>query len=519
MRTLAILLLIVISSSLCAQTELQTMMIFDSPVIGTAYNGSFFNRVSGDGDLNGDGYSDIVIAGCPLDGESWERTLYIYLGSAQPDSDADYSIERPETIESNGTFGYRVAYDGDMDGDGIGDLVVSDYRAGEIGQGLVHIYYGGDQLSTEPDITLDGFDYASDSWGLNFGGSIDISGDLNGDGYHDLVVGSYGPSGDFNGQVDVFFGGPIFDAVVDWHRQGCLMEMFGEKLAVGDINTDGFCDLFVSAFDRSAFSIYLGGPEIDPQPSYAFSMEYMDIGQATMKGDFNNDGYVDLAFSGGIGIVSMMFGGVDFSNPLFALPIQYHNANISSFYYATVYDHDYLTVSMPIDSTFYLFKYDPEDTLSIAYVFDGINYNPNAWGEQGFFIGDYNGDGHGDMLLSTRVDGGPWRFRILTPEYVSVDDKTVTPESIVMNCFPNPSRFGSTVSFNLSHPAQADVTIYNIRGQRVRNLASKRFFTTGEHRFYWDGKDFKGLPCASGIYFIRINTSSSNQIHKIIILR
>ncbi len=506
-------------TSLCAQEQLETMMIFDSPVTGSSTQGSLNSVISGNGDLNGDGYSDIVISGRPIDGEQWDRVMYVYLGSAQPDIIADYVYEPAEDDENHTCYAFKVAYDGDINGDGFDDLVVSDSEAGAIGQGYVYIYYGGDQLPAEPDIALDGSDYASDSWGLEFGISIDISGDLNGDGYNDLAVGSVGPSEIFYGQVDVFYGGPTFDTEVDWHQQGDVCDMFGEEVAVGDFNGDGFSDLAISALMRNEYSIYLGGATIDSEPSYIYGSENMDFGFSTMKGDFNNDSFSDLAFRGGLGIASMMFGSIDFSDSLFALPIPFNNANARSFFYTNFYNQDFLAVSMPIDSTFYVFQYDSEDILSVAYIFDGVNYNPNAWGEEGYFIGDYNGDGHGDILLSTRDDGGPWRFRILTPEYVSVDDETVTPESTLMNCFPNPSRFGTSISFNLSRPTQAEMTVYNIRGQRVRNLASKRNFTTGVHQLYWDGKDDNGLSCASGVYFIRINTGNFKQTHKVMILK
>ena len=506
-------------TSLCAQEQLETMMIFDSPVTGSSPLGSLNSEISGNGDLNGDGYSDIVISGRPLNGDQWDMILHIYLGSTQPDSVADYIFEPIENYETITRYGREVAFDGDINGDGIDDLVVSDSEAGAIGQGCVYIYYGGNQLPTEPNITLDGSDYASDSWGLEFGISIDISGDLNGDGYNDLVVGSVGPSEIFYGQVDVFYGGPTFDTEADWHQQGEVSEMFGQRIAVGNFNGDDYDDLAVGYSNLTEFSIYSGSEEMDTEPSYSSGSLLCGFGKMLLNGDLNQDGCNDLCINGGMGIASLLLGSIDFSNTTIALPIQYNNGNTRSFYYSHLYENDYLTVSIPIDSTFYILNYDPQDTISVAYIFDGVNYNPNAWGEEGYFIGDYNGDGHGDILLSTRDDGGPWRFRILTSEYVSVDDEAVTPEPIVMNCFPNPSRFGTSISFSLSRPTQTEMTVYNIRGQRVRQLTSRRYFTTGEHQLYWDGIDDKGLPCASGIYFIRINTGYFEQVHKVIILK
>jgi len=519
-------LLLVAAALLWGQAELKTMLEFVSPVTGANTPGCFTSEISGEGDLNGDGFDDIVIVGKPYDGEDWERELYIYFGSAEPDSIADIVLEPPfEHTPNNTKFGDAVAYNGDINGDGVDDLVVGAPYVG-IGipyVGKVYIYWGGDTISATPDVELDGFDYGDDCWILMFGNRLDIAGDLNDDGYNDLVVGAPGPSGNFNGQVDVFWGGPDFDTISDWHVQGESSDFLSGRLCTGDFNGDDFDDLAFSYYVIPGYlyglgvCIYLGGEEFDTTPDYSTEELSSDFYYLRLNGDLNGDGCNDLVIDGAYN-VDMLYGDASFSNSVIMLPELGESNSISECFYARFDDTDYLAVSQPLDSTLFVLEYDPIDTVSVAYAWHDEDTFTVAWMELDYFIGDFNGDGNGDILLSRRPNDDLWKFRILTTHYVSVEEHTKPVQACNLSCYPNPSRGNNTIRFSLPQPAQAEVSIYNIRGQQVRTLA-KAAYATGEHTLCWDGADDRGRTCADGVYFLRLTSGSMSVTQKALLLR
>jgi hypothetical protein len=102
-----------------------------------------------------------------------------------------------------------------------------------------------------------------------FGYSLANAGDVNGDGYQDLVVGTHI---EWLSRVHIYFGGPSFDTIPDATlaaREG--ITHFGYNVAgAGDINNDGFCDIMVAAgnkvTDRCFVYIFHGGNPMDTVP-------------------------------------------------------------------------------------------------------------------------------------------------------------------------------------------------------------------------------------------------------------
>ncbi len=94
-------------------------------------------------------------------------------------------------------------------------------------------------------------------------------------------------------------------------------------------------------------------------------------------------------------------------------------------------------------------------------------------------------------------------------------DAAASTPAISMTVFPNPSR--STVNIALSGTKQydkADLAIYNIKGQLVRQYSMK-----GSKNWQWDGKDKLGNNVTNGIYYLKATTNNGNLMHKLIITR
>ena len=199
--------------------------------------------VSTAGDVNGDGYSDVIIGARFYDnGQEGEGMAFVYHGSA-----SGLSALPVWTAESNQVYarlGCSVSTAGDVNGDGYADVIVGVrlYDNGQSAEGAAFVYHGSvSGLSADPSWIAEG-----GQSGAEFGDSVATAGDVNGDGYCDVIVGAY----PVKGKAFVYHGSASgLSADADWIAEGEQIDaMFGDKVATaGDINGDGYCDVIVGA--------------------------------------------------------------------------------------------------------------------------------------------------------------------------------------------------------------------------------------------------------------------------------
>ena len=164
----------------------------DAQIIGEVIDDRFGLSVAAAGDINLDGNADLVI-GADQFFSSGRGRAYLFLGPLQgivPAGDAE-AIIRGEGADD--LFGTSVGSAGDVNGDGVPDLLVGASGGGDAGAGSGYLFYGpleGPVLAGEADVILE--EQAGGGW---FGNSIAGSGDLNGDGRRDIIVGA--PLSDF----------------------------------------------------------------------------------------------------------------------------------------------------------------------------------------------------------------------------------------------------------------------------------------------------------------------------------
>jgi len=204
--------------------------------------------VSAAGDVNGDGYSDIIV-GCHRfdNGETDEGRAFVYLGSVSGLSPAP--AWTAESDQLNALFGYSVSTSGDVNGDGYSDVVVGAVNFGDLyaQEGRAFVYVGSASgLSSSPAWTADG------DWTLaQLGGSVATAGDVNGDGYADVVVGAptFGDIHQYQGRASVYQGSATgLSPFVAWIQESPVPAQFGSSVATaGDVNGDGYADVIIGA--------------------------------------------------------------------------------------------------------------------------------------------------------------------------------------------------------------------------------------------------------------------------------
>ncbi len=258
------------------------------------------------GDVDGDGYADLVV-GAHFNDENGTNAgkAYVYHGSAAGLSPAADWTASGEAAEDS--FGVAVGTAGDVDGDGYADLVVGAPYHGATDRGKAYVYHGptlGVQIE---------YDWAATGEAASgqFGRSASTAGDVNGDGYSDLVVGApdHRQDGLPTGKVYVYHGGPTgLSPTAAWSAGGeGVYDGFGGAVgAAGDVNGDGYDDLVVGAYghndggriDAGKVYLYYGGPEgLGPTAAWTAVGEhaYDELGWAVAgAGDVNGDGYADL---------------------------------------------------------------------------------------------------------------------------------------------------------------------------------------------------------------------------------
>ncbi len=258
-------------------------------------------------DLNCDGISDMVVSEPAANGAVGE--VHIWYGSTGGISSAPSSTLGGTA--SGDRFGHSTAPAGDVNGDGCDDLAVGapgQMNTNSIASGMVHVFHGKTGgVESSASWTAEG-----DSNGDKFGGTVASAGDVNNDGYDDLLVAATGwTSGPTRaGQIYLYDGGAngLNTSGHSWTRDGSGTNLvLGFTMAgVGDANNDGFDDVAIASTrdfsDLSGYSrvqIYHGSASGLP---FSYAQEWAMDRQSTLfgrilapLGDINGDNYDDLA--------------------------------------------------------------------------------------------------------------------------------------------------------------------------------------------------------------------------------
>lgn len=280
---------------------------------GTVVGEGFGTRPSGVGDINQDGFEDVLMVG--------GQTAYLLYGQNSA-YDGPVSAKNPvgasvAELSVNSGVSATVSGLGDFDGDGVVDFAVGDWGAsfGQTGSGGAYIIYGDssgviDQSSLWTLDSASAARFAGSSFGEGASGyrGLNSAGDMNGDGYDDLLV-----SASSSGNAYVAFGrsdqpSTISGGALDG-TDGFVFKRLNAVTSVGktvsgnsDFNGDGYSDIVIGSNTdahvifghNGAFDAELQGPELDGTTGFTFTGGSFIVGQG---GDFNGDGFDDFVLS------------------------------------------------------------------------------------------------------------------------------------------------------------------------------------------------------------------------------
>ncbi|MDQ0464136.1 Ca2+-binding RTX toxin-like protein [Caulobacter ginsengisoli] len=245
-------------------------------ITGEAANDKSGWSVASAGDVNGDGYADLIIGARDADPHgSNSGAAYVVLGKAGGfAANLDLSsLDGTNGFQVNGeafgdSAGYFVASAGDVNGDGYGDVIIGALYADPNGadSGASYVLFGkaGGFGANFELSTLDGtngFQISGEAAGDFSGRAVNAAGDVNGDGYDDLIIGAPGadPNGNASGAGYVMFGKAAgFAANLDLSTldgtngfkidgEATLDDAGASVASAGDLNGDGVDDLIVGA--------------------------------------------------------------------------------------------------------------------------------------------------------------------------------------------------------------------------------------------------------------------------------
>lgn len=262
------------------------------------------------GDVNGDGYDDLAV-GVTRYSSTTVGQVWIYLGGASGLSATPaFTLEAPD---GHTDFGEAVSKAGDVNADGFDDLIVGNPRStSSESKGVAYLFYGGGVQGLSSFTQLD-----ETNTTFEYGTTVAGGGDINGDGYDDVIVADPREC-DWREEYAFFFvywGDPVEVDKTKSQRVACggtSCGYFGDSLELaGDVDGDGLSEVIVGVphWGNDHALVYRGTPSgLSASP---LNWLWSDFGSKTYAtsvgpaGDLNGDGLADLLVSDTYGSADM----------------------------------------------------------------------------------------------------------------------------------------------------------------------------------------------------------------------
>jgi hypothetical protein len=463
----------------------------DATITGEAVVDGFGNSVAGVGDVNNDGFDDILVGARSNDTAGIQAgRAYLFYGPLAGDLDAvdaDFILSGEPFYE----VGWSLTGAGDPNADGFDDVLVGAWMAGLNGKAF--LFYG--PLAGEQDVADAGATITGDLSNELLGDAVG-SADLNDDDIPDLIIGAPRPplNGNDTGRTYVFFGpvlGDLFSSQADVILFGEeLNDEFGTAVAgAGDLNGDGADDLLVGAhqlFRPGNGKAYVFHGPLPAGIIAASDADAILLGEAPVveeedlfgevvasAGDANGDGFDDVLVAAPNNNVGGTRAGRAY---LFLGPL----AGTTS---ASTADR--------------IFTGGAQDLLGTALA-------P---------LGDLSGDGADDFLI-----GGPGVFESSVLEYAAiffgasptgVQNEMHGSGFALFQNHPNPVDGSTRIVFDLPVSGEVRLRIFDLLGREIETLVNARL-PAGRNEMVWRPD---GHP--DGVYFYQLDAGSFSDSKKL----
>jgi len=384
----------------------------------------------------------------------------------------------------------------------------------------------------------------------NFGRSVATAGDMNGDGYADVIVGAYtnDAGGADAGRAYVYHGGPGADATADLTLTGAAAnDFFGFSVSTaGDVNGDGFADVIVGAYSNDAGGVNAGRAYVYNMNRYFVLSpnddEVWNVGSSqsiTWLGAERADLWLSTDGGGTYQPLMSNVGGAESNTVGLLVP---HTPTRFARVKATPHD----TAISGFDASDSLFTIQSSVALLNMAATLGELGTELSWstepavGPQGLAgyrlyrltpgesgIGRRIGP---DLITETRYTdsegaaGHTYRLAAVNGllQELEVGRVSLAPRA-PLAAWPLPYRGGlMNVSFGVfslgATLGEATVELFDLAGRKVTTLASGPY-PTGYQGASWDGRNDRGEAVSNGMYFLRSTTAGVIHQVKVTVLR
>ncbi|UCE19659.1 MAG: FG-GAP repeat protein [Gemmatimonadota bacterium] len=567
------------------------------------------------GDINGDGYDDVLIgayAASPSGGRSGGET-YVIFGSGALPATVDFARGRSDVCilgdDEGDLSGYSVA-SGDVNGDGYDDVIIGAWaaspRGGKSG-GETYVIFGSgtlpdtiDLAAGEEDVRVLGDDEYDDS------GQAVASGDINGDGFDEIIIGAWAadpPGGGNAGETYIIYGSDGLPDTVDLAGGEEDVRILGDDdgdlsgfaLASGDMNGDGYDDVIIGApwadqrVGLSAGEAYIifGSGLLPDTVDLDRGEEDVRIlgehwgdqsGHAVASGDINGDGYGDVVIGAwaanppggsGAGVTYVVYGSegmpdtVDLAGGEGGMRIPGGDAgDVSGFALAKGDVNgdgcDDVIIGAPqaralAGKTYVMCGSGAlPDTIDLAGGEEDVRIlGDDEYDRSGRAVasGDVNSDGYDDVIIGANEADPPGGSNA-GETYIIYGRSLLVTAFELLQTYPNPFHSTITIRYTLPHTIRithpqrdppegarsygegADafgeaqrkmslhttLKIYTIHGQAVRTLVDE-VKETGHHEVTWDERDRFGNEVENGVYLYRLAVNNFTTTKRMVLMR